>query len=110
MLSLLTNMAQASLKLGDEFGKEAYEDAVEYATRALFLDSRAVKALFRRALALRQLGDHTSVLKDAEEACRLEPHNKEIRRWLGIIEVRWPVMWVDQLTLSTQWYSAGGKS
>lgn len=52
--------------------------ACKYARKALDIDKKNVKALYRLARALRQLGEYEEAKKHISKAHRLDPRNKEI--------------------------------
>lgn len=80
--ALLTNLAQAALK------ESAYEDALEWCERALFVDDKNVKGLFRRALAYKGLGRLPLAIGDLQAAIKLEPQNQDLAKELRMCQVR----------------------
>ena len=73
----LTNLAQAHLK------RKEYDDALEYCDRALFVQPDCVKALWRRARALKLLGRFKECVFDLKEAAELEPENEDVASLLA---------------------------
>ena len=63
-----------------------FKHAAENCTKALTLDPVNIKALYRRALAYKQLGDVEECLTDLERACELDPANSAIRKELMLIK------------------------
>ena len=76
LLSLQTNLSLVCLKQG----KAAMSRDV--ATKALELDEKHVKALYRRGVAHRSLGDYAAANKDLRAAYRIDPDNREVKREL----------------------------
>ena len=67
------NLAVTSLKL------KSWDSACASASKALTLDGGNVKALYRRAQAYMNLGQHAAALEDLKAACEMEPKNRTIR-------------------------------
>ena len=67
--------------------RNAYEDAVEYCNRALFIDAKNVKALFRRALAHKACARFSDALTDLAAAAVIEPANEDITKERRLCEV-----------------------
>eukprot|EP00816_Leptocylindrus_hargravesii_P001839 CAMPEP_0196809880 /NCGR_PEP_ID=MMETSP1362-20130617/9751_1 /TAXON_ID=163516 /ORGANISM="Leptocylindrus danicus, Strain CCMP1856" /LENGTH=542 /DNA_ID=CAMNT_0042184699 /DNA_START=11 /DNA_END=1636 /DNA_ORIENTATION=+ len=76
LLSLQTNLSLVCLKQG----KAAMSRDV--ATKALEIDEKNIKALFRRAVAYRSLGNLDKANKDLRKALKLNPDNREVKREL----------------------------
>jgi len=70
----LANRALARLKLSRP------NEAIEDCSRVLVLDPKNVKGWARRGTAKSSLGDHEGALRDFQEAERLDPSNKVLRR------------------------------
>ena len=70
--SLYLNSVLMNLKLKEFF------PAVEAANKALEINPKSSKGLYRRGLSLCGLGEYEKALKDLHEAFTLEPENKEI--------------------------------
>jgi tetratricopeptide (TPR) repeat protein len=64
-----------------------FEDATEFCDRALFLDPRNVKALFRRSLAHKACKRYDSAINDLTTALSIEPSNEDLRKELRMNEV-----------------------
>uniref|UniRef100_A0A915CRH7 Uncharacterized protein n=1 Tax=Ditylenchus dipsaci TaxID=166011 RepID=A0A915CRH7_9BILA len=77
-LATLTNRSLTNLKLGNNL--QAYIDANE----ATKFNTKYVKALFRRALALMELGSEARALQDLRHCLKLEPQNPKLREQLSI--------------------------
>ena len=77
----LTNIAQAHLKL------EEFEDAAEFCDRALHVDAKTVKALFRRAVARRAMKQYAAAVADLQAALVVDPDNRDLIRELKLTEV-----------------------
>ena len=60
---------------------------MEFCTRALFLDSRNVKALFRRAMAHKACSQFDSAISDLACAATVEPDNDDVKKELRLCEV-----------------------
>jgi len=73
LLACLLNAAQCALK------QEAWREAEKRAAKALQLDSKNVKALFRRGSARTRMGDYSDARADLRKACELDPKSREIR-------------------------------
>ena len=63
----LTNITQVYLR------QNLYDDALEFADRALHVNGKHVKALSRRAVALKALGQSNYAMKELKKALALEP-------------------------------------
>lgn len=72
-LPCLLNMAMCQLKTED------FADAKLNCSKALDVDTKNVKALFRRAKAQAALGDYDLAKTDIREAVKYAPNNKELR-------------------------------
>jgi len=70
-LALLNNCAAAQIQMG------AAKEAVACCTKALALDDKNVKALFRRGQAQLALGEFSDATADAKAALALDPANKQ---------------------------------
>jgi hypothetical protein len=55
-----------------------FDDAVEFCNRALFVDAKNVKALFRRALARKALLLFSDAISDLQAAAAIEPLNDDL--------------------------------
>merc|ERR1712166_520082 len=75
-ISILTNMAQAHIKL------EQYEEAIEFCKRALYMDEKNTKALSRRSLCYKKSFNYIQALVDLELANEIDPGNKSILKEL----------------------------
>lgn len=80
LLSLQTNLSLVCLKQG----KAAMSRDV--ASKALEIDEKNIKALFRRAVAHRSLGYLDKANKDLRKALKLDPNNREVKRELVSIK------------------------
>lgn len=80
--SRLQSRTQVALK------KEAYEDVVEWTTRALFIDPKCVKALFRRAMARKACHQYTDALADLQAGVAIEPDNVDLAKELRLCKVK----------------------
>mmetsp|Transcript_2970 Transcript_2970/g.3192 ORF Transcript_2970/g.3192 Transcript_2970/m.3192 type:complete len:124 (+) Transcript_2970:145-516(+) len=68
-----SNCAQVVIHLG------CYHQAIEYASEAIHLDSKHIKALFRRGYAKAMLGLYHESVADYKQALILDPKNPVIR-------------------------------
>ena len=59
-----------------------YSTAIESATKAIEIDNKNVKALFRRASAFKNFGEFEKAKKDLINAARQEPQNRTVREML----------------------------
>lgn len=73
LVSCLLNHAQCKLKL------EEWKPCVESCTKVLAIDSRNLKALYRRGVARTALELFDEAKEDLRAACELEPNNREVR-------------------------------
>merc|ERR1711871_1766282 len=71
--ALLSNQSMCLLKL------ERFADAEKAASMALTADGANAKAVYRRGLARRKLGDERGAVEDFTKASRLDPQNREVR-------------------------------
>jgi hypothetical protein len=78
----LSNRAACFLKLGH------HEKAEADAKRAVTMNSKNVKAIFRRGLALHAMKEYQQAIPLLAEALKLEPNNKQIKQALQFAEVR----------------------
>lgn len=78
-VAVLANLAQCYLRLQD------LDDAVEFSTRALFIDPDHVKALSRRAAARHLQQQWREAADDMERALKLEPTNEDVVEQHSII-------------------------
>jgi tetratricopeptide (TPR) repeat protein len=62
------------------YKQDKHKMSRDVATKALEIDPINVKALYRRAVAYRQLGDAESARSDLREALKHEPNNKAVRK------------------------------
>ena len=82
-LPLYLNIAACQVKL------EQYENAIKNCSKALEIDSKNVKALYRRCVALTQINDFQGACKDAEKGLSIEEDNQAIKRQLLEIKRSW---------------------
>jgi tetratricopeptide (TPR) repeat protein len=81
LVPVLSNIAQCHIKL------KQYDDAVEFCTRALYLNPKWVKAYSRRALARRRTQNYEEALKDYDKGLSYEPENESlIKERKGLVE------------------------
>jgi len=80
LLSLQTNLSMVCLKQG----KHAMSRDV--ASKALDVDARNVKALYRRAVANRKMGDFDKARTDLKNALMWDPNNTAVKRELVSIK------------------------
>lgn len=76
-LACHNNAAQCLLKLG------RWADARASASAALGIDAANAKALFRRAVALLELGDVGAAVEDLTKAAQADPGNADVQRLLA---------------------------
>lgn len=76
LLNLQTNLSMVCFK------QNKHQQSRDIATKALNIDSKNVKALYRRAMANRKLGDLDAARKDLREAWKQDPKNKDVQRGL----------------------------
>jgi len=76
LLALHTNIAMGMSKM------QHWKEAVSSASSAIDLDSTSVKALYRRGMALRKMGELDRSKADLTEALRLDPSLKDAKREL----------------------------
>lgn len=79
LISCRLNQAATEIKLGD------YKSAVEHCDKALEIDKANIKALFRRATGLYQMGRYEKAKADLLKANELSPNDKEIKALLAEI-------------------------
>lgn len=79
-LSLLLNLAMCYLKQKD------YKKTVEVSEEALSINSKSVKALFRRGLARFESGELATAVADVKMAAKLSPDDKTIAAELARVE------------------------
>ncbi|GJQ11372.1 hypothetical protein GpartN1_g3163.t1 [Galdieria partita] len=79
-VAILSNIALTYFK------QDRFQQAEQYATATLKLDSSNVKALFCRGRARMQLAELQSAKEDLLQAAKLQPQNKDIRRELDELQ------------------------
>jgi tetratricopeptide (TPR) repeat protein len=80
LVSLQTNLSMTCLKLGK------VKQSAQVASSALEVDPTNVKALYRRALASRQLGDTESAKADLKQALEIDPGNIAVKKELASLK------------------------
>ena len=80
LVSLHANTAAAFLKL------KRWADVVSSASMALDLDHANPKAMYRRGLAYKHLGQRTEAKRDLVQCAKLDPKNREIRDELSKLQ------------------------
>jgi len=80
LLSLQTNLSMVCLK------QNKPKQSRDIASKALSVDSKNVKALYRRAVAHRKLGDIDNAKKDLKAALQYDPENVDVKRELAAIK------------------------
>jgi tetratricopeptide (TPR) repeat protein len=80
LLTLQTNLSMVCFK------QDKHKMSRDVAAKALEIDPVSVKALYRRAVAYRKLGDVESARSDLREALKHEPNNKAVRKELVSIK------------------------
>jgi len=76
LLSLQTNLSLVCLKQGKA------KMSRDVASKALEIDETNIKALYRRGVAYRALGDVKKASNDLRTAFKLDPENREVKREL----------------------------
>mmetsp|Transcript_27982 Transcript_27982/g.67922 ORF Transcript_27982/g.67922 Transcript_27982/m.67922 type:complete len:580 (-) Transcript_27982:3412-5151(-) len=76
LLSLQTNLSMVQFKLGK------YKQSENVASNALQVDRFHVKALYRRAIARRKIGEPEAARDDLKLALKTEPNNTAVRKEL----------------------------
>lgn len=82
IVSLQLNLALVQTKL------QNFTIAVAHANKALKLDEKNVKAMYRRAEAKSAMGDHEGAMADILEALKIEPENKDLKQELDSLKVK----------------------
>ena len=80
LVSLQTNLSMMCLKLGKA------KQSAQVASSALDIDPSNVKALYRRAVAWRQLGDTDSAKADLKQALQQDPANVTVKKELASLK------------------------
>jgi len=80
LVSLQTNLSMMCLKLGKA------KQSAQVASAALEIDPSNVKALYRRAVACRQLGDTDSAKADLKQALQQDPANATVKKELASLK------------------------
>ncbi|CAJ1427269.1 unnamed protein product, partial [Effrenium voratum] len=73
-----TRLALHSNRAFSELRQENWKAAEDDCTEALKIDPKAVKALYRRAMAREKMGRAAEALKDVDEALKLQPGAEEL--------------------------------
>jgi hypothetical protein len=79
---IFSNRSACFLKLGQ------HEKALDDAVRALEINPKNIKAVFRRGLSLHASGRYEEAMPILAEAHKIEPKNKQIKQALQFCEVR----------------------
>lgn len=80
LVSLQTNLSMMCLKIGK------HKQSAQVASAALKIDSSNVKALFRRAVACRQMGNFDDAKADLKQALQLDPTNAAVKKELAALK------------------------
>lgn len=80
LVTLQTNLSMVCYK------QDKHKMSRDVASKALEIDPANVKALYRRAVALRKLGDAESARADLRDALKAEPNNRAVRAELAGIK------------------------
>jgi tetratricopeptide (TPR) repeat protein len=80
LVSMQTNLSMAFYK------QDAYHLSCDAAGKALDVDPDNVKALYRRGVAYRKMGDYDGALADLSYAARLDPENVAVRKDLVAVK------------------------
>ena len=80
LITLQTNLSMVTYK------QEKYKMSRDVASKAIDIDGTNVKALYRRAMAHRMLGDIDSARDDLRAALGIEPNNVAVRKELVLIK------------------------
>jgi tetratricopeptide (TPR) repeat protein len=75
-----TNLAMCYIK------QEKYYDAKRECDKALEIDAKSVKALFRRGVSLSRTGDYSKAKKDFNAVLKLEPKDKKTLKEIAKID------------------------
>jgi hypothetical protein len=76
LLTLQTNLSMVC------YQQEKYQQSKDIASKALSMDHQNVKALYRRAMAQKQLGEMNAAKQDLKLACSIDPTNRAVKREL----------------------------
>lgn len=76
LVSLQTNLSMVCFK------QNKYQQSKEVASKVLGIESTNVKALYRRAMASRKMGDVDSAKTDLKQALQHDPNNRAIKKEL----------------------------
>lgn len=79
-VGLLNNISMVHFK------EKKYQQSRDYATKALLVDPKNVKALYRRALVHRAEGDCHSAKADLREALKYDPKNATVQKELMAVK------------------------
>jgi tetratricopeptide (TPR) repeat protein len=80
LISLQTNLSMMCFKL------DKHKQSAQVATAVLKIDSKNVKALYRRAVARRKLGDSEEARNDLREALKYDPSNNAMKKELASLK------------------------
>lgn len=80
LVSLQTNLSMMCLKIGKP------KQSVQVASAALEIDATNVKALYRRAVARRQIGDTDDAREDLRQALQQDPNNVAVKKELASLK------------------------
>ena len=80
IISLQTNLSMVCFK------QNKHKMSRDVAAKALEVDSKNVKALYRRAVASRAMGDIDAARSDLREALKLDPTNTAVKKELLLIK------------------------
>jgi len=104
LITLQTNLSMVCFK------QKKHRMSRDVASRALEIDDKNVKALYRRAVASRAMGDVDAAKSDLRSALKVEPNNVSIKKeWLGIKKKLEEQKKLEKARLSRAFSSKGGK-
>lgn len=80
LVSLQTNLSMVCFK------QNKYQQSRDVASKVLDVESTNVKALYRRAVASRKIGDPDAAKKDLKRALQHDPNNRAVKKELIVIK------------------------
>lgn len=80
LLTLYSNLCMVTLK------QCKFKQTIQFATTALEIDPGAVKVLYRRAMAYREMGSYDEAKGDLKQALAVEPNNAACKKELVTIK------------------------
>lgn len=104
LLTLQTNLSMVC------FQQNKFQQSKDIASKVLDTDSQNVKALYRRAMAYKKLGEMSAAKQDLKLACTVDPTNRAVKKELYTLQKEMEQEKQSQRARLAKAFSAKGKS